>query len=465
MANTQPILKTWKHASKLFVDNHFNFVPKSSYLYHVYFDLNLTNTLVDSQNPNVDRELGMLVKSVSLPKFTVDSKIFNAYNRPNIVQTKIKYDSVSIAFHDDSSDLVRNFWFDYYSYYYRDSDHDEALYHQEHKYQDNLPTSGWGYTTRADNSLPYLQSIRIYSLHNKRFSEYILINPVIKAFKHGEHRAGDDDLMTHEMTIDYESVLYAYGAVGISTVAGFADLHYDFEPSPLTAAGGGSLSVYDTTREIVNDLRAGEYTLDAKAAANGTGGRVQYLTDATKSGVSEVSNWVDRGAGIIKSSTNTNAPVFVPSLQNSNTPAATTGIDPRVAEAGNSRGSRRSAGGGRGFVNPATSNMQGRQEVTQQSILINGAPQSARQPLVPRNLIVTEVTEIPAVSGQDTTEIPMNMSVATGGGYTTGGGVLRPGLLKSRSTAGTGEVRAGRIHYPDSWNDTELPPPPGYTIK
>ena len=459
MADTRPILKDYKHASKLFVDDHFNFVPKSSYLYHVYFDLTIKNALVDSQNPNGDRELGMLVKAVSLPKFSIESKIFNAYNRPNIVQTKLKYDPVQITFHDDSADLVRNFWFDYCNYYYRDSDHDEALYHQEHKYQDKIPTSGWGYTTRSDNSEPYIQSIRIYSLHHKRFSEYILINPLIKSFRHGDHRAGDDELMTHEMTIDYETVLYSYGAIGQSTIAGFAQLHYDLDPSPLTAAGGGSLGVYDTTKEIVNDLRAGEYTLAAKAAANGISNGVQYLTDATKSGISTVSNWVDRGADIIKSSTNTNASVFVPSLQNTNTPAATTGINQYYVNGqyvGDPNYSRQKQLTNGLATSDVTGRMQGRQEVTQQSNLINGAPESARQPLVPRNLIITE---IPAVSGQDTTETPMNMSVATGGG------VLRPGLLKSRSTAGTGEVRAGKIHYPDSWNDTQLTPPPGYTIK
>ena len=438
MADTRPTLKDWKHASKLFVDDHFNFVPKSSYLYHVYFDLTITNALVDSQNPNGDRELGMLVKNVSLPKFTIDSKIFNAYNRPNIVQTKIKYDSVGITFHDDSADLVRNFWFDYYQYYYRDSDHDEALYHQEHKYQDKLPTSGWGYTTRSDNSLPYLQSIRIYSLHHKRFSEYILINPIIKSFKHGEHRSGDDELMTHEMTVDYETVLYAYGAIGQSTVAGFADLHYDLDPSPLTAAGGGSLGVYDTTKEIVNDLRAGEFTLAAKAVANGVSHGVQYVSDATKSGIAAVSNWVDHAADIVKSSTNTNAPVFVPGVQNSNTPATTTGIEQNYVNGQ--------------YVGKTNKLARSDQEVTQQTNFINGAPKSAGQVLAPNG------AKIPAVSGASNKERSLNMTAAVGGNYPGGN-------PNSRSTASAGEVRAGRIHYPGNWNDSQLTPPPGFNIK
>ena len=45
------------------------------------------------------------------------------------------------------------------------------------------------------------------------------------------------------MTISFTTVLYAGGNVSTATVAGFADLHYDKSPSPLTPAGGGTNSI------------------------------------------------------------------------------------------------------------------------------------------------------------------------------------------------------------------------------
>ena len=256
-----------KHASKLFVADNFRLVPKFGFLYHVFIDLNTQVVRPDSQNPDPARfdELGMMAKSVGLPTFNMDVKKLNAYNRPNLVQGKITYNPISISFHDDSSNVVRNFWYDYYNYHYRDSDYDEAMYKIKHKYQAERPTNKWGYTPRNPLAPQYINSIRIYSLSRKNFSEYVLINPVIKSFNHGEHQAGSNDTMTHTMSVEFETVLYYYGKVGPNVVKGFADLHYDKTPSPLTVAGGGTRSVLgeggvlEQTDDILYDLARGNY--------------------------------------------------------------------------------------------------------------------------------------------------------------------------------------------------------------
>ena len=231
---TKPILRDYKHASQLYVADNFKLVPKFGFLFHVFFDINNEARFADSTNPNNQEEIGLLVKSIDLPKFSIDTKIHNAYNRPNIVQSKIKYDNISASFHDDSADIIRNFWFDYYNYYYRDADYNEGIYVKDHKYTTSDLNPSWGFTPRNQNSIPYLKSIRIYSLHHKKFSEYVLINPIIKSFRHGQHdQASNDSLLTHDMSIEYESVLYNYGDVSSNTVKGFANLHYDKSASPL----------------------------------------------------------------------------------------------------------------------------------------------------------------------------------------------------------------------------------------
>ena len=267
---TGDTVKDFQHANKLFVGDNFRLAPKQGHLYHVFFDLDATLTRIATSQ---QIEAGMLVKSVELPKFTFDVKTLNSYNKPTLVQNKVKYESLNISFHDDHADVIRNLWFDYYHHYYRDADlgyADKAggpnpTYFASTKYgireKNNYGYSPRNYSVGTGGAIPqYIRAIRIYSLHQKRFSEYTLINPIITAFKHGQHQSGSNELMSHDMTISYEFVLYAAGNVSKNTVKGFADIHYDTSPSPLTPAGGGTTSILgpgglvQTADEVISDL-------------------------------------------------------------------------------------------------------------------------------------------------------------------------------------------------------------------
>jgi hypothetical protein len=244
------IIKDYKHASRLFVDNNYELSPKYSWLFHVFFDLNPELTTVNQRN---QIEAGMLVKSADLPKFRIESKTYNNYNRPSIAQTKVRYEDINIVFHDDSANVVRKMWFDYYNYYYRDMDNNygdatgslNPVYLRNNKQLLGQRTlyNKFGFSPRKDSTISnqYIHAIRIYSLHQKRFSEYTLINPVISSFRHGTHQNGQDGTMENSMSISYETVLYAGGAAKVAR--GFADLHYDKSPSPLSVAGGGTNSI------------------------------------------------------------------------------------------------------------------------------------------------------------------------------------------------------------------------------
>lgn len=277
---TPDTLRDYQHASRLFVGgpgagpDQYRLAPKSGFLFHVFFDINRQARKDDAANPNALREIGLMVKSVDLPKFSVETKTYNAYNRPNIVQTKIKYDSVSINFHDDSNNLIRNFWRDYFSYYYRDTDYNLNQYKIPHKYEQTRFTE-FGYTPRnVASTQPYLTSIRIYSLYRKKFSEYILVNPIIRSFRHGNHSYESFDTMSHDMVIEYESVIYNSGSTK-ETIQGFADLHYDRTPSPITPAGGGPKTLFgeggivDTAKGVFEDLQEGNYGRALFNAARG----------------------------------------------------------------------------------------------------------------------------------------------------------------------------------------------------
>jgi len=235
----------------------------------VFFDFSSTASYAKTKQ----LETGMLVRSVSLPRYTVDNKQLNSYNRKDIVQTKLRYPSIEIEFHDDSADVVRHFWFDYLTHYYRDTDlgyksssgsesgQVNPTYYRNSKYRPRVEgdevfvpglaegatgLNDFGYTPRKTNQFStaqYLNAIRVYSLHQKRFSEYTLINPIITSFQHDTHDSSANGSMRHRMTVDFTSVLYATGDVNTSTVVGFGDLHYDKSPSPLTPQGGGVESI------------------------------------------------------------------------------------------------------------------------------------------------------------------------------------------------------------------------------
>lgn len=254
-------IKDYQHAARTFIDGVYRLSPKIGSLYHVFIDLNIDIASVSREN---QIEIGMLAKNIQLPKFSVQTKILNAYNRKNINQERINYDPVTITFHDDSADVVRNFWHGYYTYYYRDIDHQLAVYDQDHKYKLRQEQQ-WGFGPQRDRALNYISSIRIYSLHQKSFSSYILIKPTITSFQHGEHSSGEYSPMEHTMTISYEAVQYETGPVSNNTVLGFSEIHYDQSPSPLSSIGGGTRSILgpgglvEGVGDVVTNLSNGNF--------------------------------------------------------------------------------------------------------------------------------------------------------------------------------------------------------------
>lgn len=264
-------VRDYQHAKRLFLDDNYRLAPKQSFLYYVSINVddnvinNLLGTGVSSQTLTDQFETGMLVKSIDLPKFSIDTKTLNAYNRKNINQNKINYDPVTITFHDDSADVVTTFWNDYYTYYYRDSDHASQFYRRDHKYVPrpyDQSRNDFGYSIRNQGLSAFLRNIQIFSLHGKRFTEYMLINPYITSWRHGEHRSSEgSSIMENTMTVAYEGVKYFTGWVNPIDVNGFALLHYDNETSPITNSttniytSGGLLGAIDGASKDLSSSR------------------------------------------------------------------------------------------------------------------------------------------------------------------------------------------------------------------
>lgn len=231
-------LKTYSHASKTFLTNGYELAPRAKYLFHVYFTVNTQQVpALKNAFPNQDvAQIGLMVKSAQLPNYELSVETLNQYNRKRLVQTKIDYNPVTLEFHDDGGDLVRNMWYNYFKYYYKDASqqYDNASatngsmaammqspvgfsYNNRDIYDNQRYVNDWGYIgeSYADgvpgvgpttSKPPFFRDIRIYGLNQRRFAEYILINPMITNWTHDtyDYSAGNG-IMNNRMTIRYET--------------------------------------------------------------------------------------------------------------------------------------------------------------------------------------------------------------------------------------------------------------------
>lgn len=309
-------VRDYQHAAKTFIDGLYRLSPKTQALFHVYVELNPTVARQDPLNANSQYEIGLMAKSAQLPKFTIATKTYNAYNRKNIVQEKINYDPISITFHDDSSNVVRNFWAGYYGYYYRDADHAESMYNQDYKYV-SRSEQNWGFSPdyKGVGSPNYINSIRIYSLSQKNFSSYILFRPTITQFQHGQHTQGEYAPLEHSMTFAYEAMQYEYGSVRNGTVIGFDHMHYDNTPSPIGGSLGGLQNlnaIITDTSQVIKSIQRGSPAgvisgaLNALSAAQGTGPVTGLVPNPNQL------NNLQKLAGPILQGQNTQSTIFVP---------------------------------------------------------------------------------------------------------------------------------------------------------
>lgn len=253
----------WQHATRLFVDDTMRLAPRTKFLFYVRFELNKFAIRAPSFTNNHQEEVGLLVKSADLPKFTFDSVVKNQYNRKKIVYKQINYDAVNINLHDDSAGIVNALWAIYYGYYIGDRQNPNAAYEANHLRPTKTPKDNFRYGLDNDVTAPFFNSVSIYTMSRRRFIGYTLINPRIKSWSHGSMDYSASEFNDSQMTLEYEAVRYSTGNVSYNTPKGFANLHYDTTPSPISVAGGGVSTltgaggVLDGLEQVFGDIGSG----------------------------------------------------------------------------------------------------------------------------------------------------------------------------------------------------------------
>jgi hypothetical protein len=295
------VLRDYQHASRTFTTNAFELKPRYKFLFHVSFTLNVVeipflNSVFSSDDI---MNLSLTVKTIDLPKFQIETDTLNQYNRKRIIQKKINYDPINVTFHDTSNDLNRKLWYYYMSYYYKDP---TQRYLEPNNTNgtngvSSLRQAGFGYNARDiyanervgnvndwgfigeafnDGSTagttgkpPFFRDIRIYGMDQRKFAEYVLINPLITSWGGDQYDYTQGaGIMQNNMTIAYETVKFYSGALGRAqsggdpNVQGFAtDAHYDKTVSPIARPGAnatvfGQGGLLDAGAGIIGDLQS-----------------------------------------------------------------------------------------------------------------------------------------------------------------------------------------------------------------
>lgn len=311
-------LKDYSHASKTFRTNGYELAPRNKFLFYVFFTIN-TGRIPALQAAFGNDEvatIGTQVRSIQLPNYQMQVETLNQYNRKRLVQTKIEYQPIQVVFNDDQGDLIRNMWYNYYTYYYKDPtqkyDNDAPTngtlgnlatlangynYNDRDIYNNSRQVNDWGYIGEGytDSSIftgsnsskpPFFRDIKIYGLSQKKFVSYVLINPLINNWQHDTYDYSQGNgVMTHTVSLQYETVKYGKGYIGgntpSSTVPGFADPnHYDNRRSAL-ARPGSTETVFGQGGLV--DAGIGVYE-DLEAILTGRGGLQNVIGAVQKAG-------------------------------------------------------------------------------------------------------------------------------------------------------------------------------------
>jgi hypothetical protein len=245
-------LRDYQHANRLYVQNSYARAPKFGFLYFVNFGINPAAIVNPQWGIRGLSDVGFLVKKIDLPKFSISNEIINQYNKKTVVQTGIKYNPISMEFHDDNSDITTGLWTNYYKYYYADSVYGDrnknSLIPAFNNKGSGTKYGGTDYSYGLNNGQadPFFRNISVYVLHQHRFTKIQLVNPLVTEWAHDNlDQENSTKIMSNRMTLAYENVIYSTGRIKKGTdSAEFTALHYDNTPSPLSVSGNGSATLF-----------------------------------------------------------------------------------------------------------------------------------------------------------------------------------------------------------------------------
>ena len=157
------------------------------------------------------------INKIDRPKFTIDVKNLNQYNRKRLVHTGIEYDPLTINFHDTVDDRVLRVWQAYYKWYFADGRPKSATEWSRSVLDTPLPFSnGYGFSPPNDSTVfgsmsyntNFFESLDIYTFYGKMFTMHRIWNPKITSIEFDGMDTESSSFSAANMTIKHEGVSY-----------------------------------------------------------------------------------------------------------------------------------------------------------------------------------------------------------------------------------------------------------------
>ncbi len=302
--NPKGNLADYQHGARLYVDDSHRLSPKVKFLYHVSLDINREASSVIPQLAEKHiNELNMLVKSVDLPRYNIQTDVKHQYNRKRVVQKRIDYQPITVTFHDDAFGVTTALWEAYYRYYFRDGQYAKVMpagapdptikEYKNHAAFNRGAAFGqkvYRYGLDNDSFAPFFNNITIYQLSRKRYTAMTLVNPIIASWSHDSMDNSASEPVANQMTLEYETVHYSRGPIGKAGPKGFAEEHYDKSPSPISLSGGGAGSLLGAGGvlagggSVLADIQGGNVSFGTVLRAANT---AQNFSSLSSSGVGQ----------------------------------------------------------------------------------------------------------------------------------------------------------------------------------
>jgi len=258
LLNPKGNLGDFQHAARLYVDDYFRLAPKTKFLYFVNWKINpeVQKLFLKGAQQKHLLEAALLVKTIDLPSLDMRVETKNSYNRKKNFHTGITYDPINVTMHDDNYSTTTALLEAYYRYNYADGnaikEENDPRYASRNTYGNSETRKykyGLDYSYAGDNNFrtksPFFDSFDIYQFSRKFFTKFSLINPIITSIQHDTMDQSDGQTPSqNRFSLMYEAVVYDQGEIKDGDPAGFAEIHYDKTPSPLSLEGGGISSFF-----------------------------------------------------------------------------------------------------------------------------------------------------------------------------------------------------------------------------
>jgi hypothetical protein len=145
------------------------------------------------------------VSSASAASFGIDSTIMNQYNQKRVVQTRLNYDPITVAFYDTFDNEWHNMMQDYLAHYFNEGNGIAPIANEGSSTVDPLFETNFGFTPNAvRNFFPQIRIIQ--NGYRGQYRETVLVNPTITNMQGDTLDYSDSQPVKYNVTFQPESI-------------------------------------------------------------------------------------------------------------------------------------------------------------------------------------------------------------------------------------------------------------------